>query len=217
MGKFNNRKQVEKANILAEQRYLQSKGLLNEEAMPINDKVAKMIQMSKIDDYSLQLKTFQQSFGIDDALNTIAHLKGLLDQQTSNSLVGEDNGYTVDSETGQVSGGPEDKDNKYGMMLSKYGENTWAYEGYGSEIFDLINNGKPLSPNGLESGDISMENHSSLNNALQQVYGNLPKEALSTDMGFRITDENGVVKIYIELWNGPRKTFICKNGVCQIK
>ena len=31
MGKFNNRKQVEKANVLAEQRYLKSKGMINED------------------------------------------------------------------------------------------------------------------------------------------------------------------------------------------
>jgi len=48
-------------------------------AIPFNDKVAQMIELSKIDDYALQLKKFYESFGVDDALDVIVKLKGLLD------------------------------------------------------------------------------------------------------------------------------------------
>lgn len=79
MRKIDKLKQIEKANIMFEQRHIKS---LTEDGvgLSLNDKVAEMIELSKIDDYALQLKKFYESFGVDDALDVIVKLKGLLDR-----------------------------------------------------------------------------------------------------------------------------------------
>ncbi len=161
MRRFDKKKQMDKANLLAEQRYLESKGIIKEY---------------------------------------------------------ED--YKVDPDTGEVTGGQVSPVNKYGFDVKPtghgsrgFGENSWAYEGYGLEVYDAIKKGKPLTP----SQDVSIENHQYIKSVIDQYYGKLSQEALNWDMGFRVTDNDGVVTIGIETWDGPKETYICTGGTCKLK
>jgi hypothetical protein len=127
------------------------------------------------------------------------------------------NGYTyyIDSETGEVTGGPEDKDNKYGFSIKDEGENTWRYEGYGEEVYKSVINNRPLTP----SNDPSIENHPYVKTVLNHFFSELPNEELETsktNLGLEVTDENGIVSISIEIDNGGGvKKYTCDNGKCR--
>ena len=127
------------------------------------------------------------------------------------------NGYTyyIDSETGEVTGGPEDKNNKYGFSIKDEGENTWRYEGYGEEVYKSVINNRPLTP----SNDPSIENHPYVKTVLNHFFSELPNEELETsktNLGLEVTDENGIVSISIEIDNGGGvKKYTCDNGKCR--